>query len=239
MSDKKVPRHVGIIMDGNGRWATLRGLKRSEGHKAGYETIKNLSKVVFKKGIEVLSIYAFSTENFKRSDEEVNYLMNLFIKGFKELKKTYNEDNIRLVFSGRREPLRKDVLKSMDEITEATKDNTGGTLNICLNYDGRAEIVDTTKKLIEMVNLGKLEAQDINEEIFRQNLYQDLPPVDLLIRTSGEYRLSGFMPYNSSYSEYYFTNVLFPDFNIDEFDKALNAYNKRDRRFGGIKKSIK
>ncbi len=236
MKDEKVPNHVGIIMDGNGRWATKRGLKRSEGHKAGYETIKELSKVVFKKGVKVLSIYAFSTENFKRDDEEVNYLMNLFIKGFKELKKTYNEDNIRLVFSGRREPLRKDVLKAMDEITDSTKNNTGGILNICLNYGGQAEIVDTTKKLTLKVSSGEIGVDDIDEEMFRKNLYQDLPPIDLLIRTSGEYRLSGFMLYNSAYAEYYFTDILFPDFNKDEFMKAIDDYKNRDRRFGGVKK---
>lgn len=236
MEEYKIPTHVGIIMDGNGRWATSRGLKRSKGHKAGFEAIKELTNQVFKLGVKVLSIYAFSTENFKRDEEEVNYLMNLFIKGFKELKKTFNEDNLKLVFSGRREPLRKDVLASMDEITEDTKNNTGGILNICLNYGGQAEIVDTTKKLIELVENGTLNIEDINEETFRKNLYQDLPPLDLIIRTSGELRLSGFMLYHSNYAEYYFTDTYFPDFKIDEFKKALDAYNKRDRRYGAIKK---
>ena len=234
--EKENSMHVGIIMDGNGRWAQARGLKRSEGHKAGFEAIKSLGKEVFKKGVKILSIFAFSTENFKRSEEEVNYLMNLFVKGFKELKKTYNEDNIKIVFSGRREPLRSDVLKSIDEITESTKDNTGGILNVCLNYGGQAEIVDTTKKLIEMVKNRTIEVSDINEELFRANLYQDLPSIDLLIRTSGEFRLSGFMLYNSQYAEYYFTDTLFPDFNVEEFDKALEEFKSRDRRFGGIKK---
>lgn len=236
MEDYKIPTHVGIIMDGNGRWATSRGLSRSEGHRAGYNALKEITKNVFKKGVKVLSVFAFSTDNFKRSDEEVNYLMNLFIKGFKELQKTYNEDNIKIVFSGRREPLRKDVLEPMDKIMESTKDNTGGIFNICLNYGGQAEIVDTTKKLIEKVNSGELTIDDINEEVFRKNLYQDLPPLDLIIRTSGELRLSGFMLYHSAYSEYYFTKTYFPDFTMDEFEIAIDAYNKRDRRFGGVKK---
>lgn len=236
MEELKIPKHVGIIMDGNGRWATERGLSRSEGHKAGYNAIKEISKNIYQRGVKILSIFAFSTDNFKRSDEEVNNLMNLFIKGFKELQKTYNKDNIKLVFSGRREPLRKDVLKAMDEIVSNTKDNTGGILNICLNYGGQAEIVDTTKKLINKVLNGEIAIDDIDTEVFRENLYQDLPPIDLLIRTSGELRLSGFMLYNSAYAEYYFTDTYFPDFDMNEVDKAIYAYNKRDRRFGGVKK---
>lgn len=233
--EEKIPNHVGIIMDGNGRWAKKRGLPRSKGHEAGYKAIKEISKHIFKRGVKILSIYAFSTENFKRSDEEVNNLMNLFIKGFKELQKTYNEDNIKLVFSGRREPLRRDVLNAMDEIVNSTKDNTGGVLNICINYGGQPEIVDTTKKLISMVQNDEIRLEDIDEEVFRKNLYQDLPPIDLLIRTSGEMRLSGFMLYNSAYAEYYFTDIYFPDFNMEELEKAIDAYNGRDRRFGGVK----
>lgn len=236
MEEKKIPTHVGIIMDGNGRWATSQGLSRSEGHKAGYETIKNILKVIFKKNVKVLSVFAFSTDNFKREEKEVTYLMDLFIKGFKELQKTYNEDNIKIVFSGLSEPLRKDVLESMDKLMEETKNNTGGIFNVCLNYGGQVEIVNTTKKLIEKVQKGELTIDDINEETFRQNLFQDLPPLDLIIRTSGEFRLSGFMLYNSAYAEYYFTDTYFPDFNVEELDKALDSYNKRDRRYGGTKK---
>ena len=236
MEEKKIPTHVGIIMDGNGRWATSQGLTRSEGHKAGYETIKNILKVIFKKNVKVLSVFAFSTDNFKREEKEVTYLMDLFIKGFKELQKTYNEDDIKIVFSGLREPLRKDVLESMDKLMEETKNNTGGIFNVCLNYGGQVEIVNTTKKLIEKVQNGELTIDDINEETFRQNLFQDLPPLDLIIRTSGEFRLSGFMLYNSAYAEYYFTDTYFPDFNVEELDKALDSYNKRDRRYGGTKK---
>ena len=236
MNEKKVPYHVGIIMDGNRRWARSNGLKNSDGHKEGYNTIKEISKHIYKDGVKILSIFAFSTDNFKRSDEEITYLMNLFIKGFKELKKTYNEDNIKLIFSGRREPLRKDVLKSMDEIVESTKNNTGGILNICINYGGQAEIIDTTKKLIQKVQNKELEVDEINEETFSKNLYQDLPAIDLLIRTSGELRLSGFMLYSSAYSELYFSKLYFPDFKMNEVKKALEEYNLRDRRFGDTKK---
>lgn len=235
MKEKNIPYHVGIIMDGNGRWANERGLSRSKGHEAGYKAIKEVSKNIFKRGVKVLSVYAFSTDNFKRDEDEVNNLMNLFIKGFKELQNTYNEDNVKIVFSGRREPLRSDVLKAIDDLTLNTKDNTGGIFNVCLNYGGQAEIVDTTKKLINMVQCGDVKIEDIDEKFFGSHLYQDLPPIDLLIRTSGEMRLSGFMLYNSAYSEYYFTDLYFPDFNMNELEKAIDAYNNRDRRFGGIK----
>ena len=230
-----LPNHIGIIMDGNGRWAKMRGLSRSKGHEAGYKVIKEISRLVFERGVNILSIFAFSTDNFRRSDEEVNNLMNLFIKGFKNLQ-THKKDNIKIVFSGRREPLRKDVLKAMDEITNSTKGNTGGILNICINYGGQAEIVDTTKKLISMVQNGDIYIDDINEEIIRRNLYQDLPSIDLLIRTSGEKRLSGFMLYNSAYAEYYFTDLYFPDFTMEELEKAIEVYKKRDRRFGDVKR---
>lgn len=235
MTNKKIPYHVGIILDGNGRWAIKRGLKRSEGHKKGFETLKKLSKQVFKKGIKILSIYAFSTENFNREKSEVDYLMNLFLKGIKELKNTYNEDDIKIVFSGRKEPLNSSLWTSMKEIEESTKNNKGGILNICLNYGGRAEIVDTTKKIIEKVQAGDLNIEDITEETFNENLYNNLPPIDFLIRTSGEIRVSNFMLYELAYAEMYFPSTLFPDFDEKEFDKALEVYNNRDRRFGRIK----
>ncbi len=234
--EEKIPKHVAIILDGNGRWATKRGLKRSEGHKAGFENLKKLTKHIMTTGVEILSIYAFSTENFKRDKEEVDYLMNLFIHGFKSSIKEFNSYGVKVIFSGGREPLSNLVWESMKELENSTKDNTKGILNICLNYGGRKEIVDTTKKLIEKVINKEINIEDINEEVFRKNLYNDLPPIDLLIRTSGEYRISNFMLYNLAYSEMYFTDTLFPDFNSEEFDKALYDYSKRDRRFGGNKK---
>jgi len=236
MNDYKIPEHVGIILDGNGRWATSQGLKRSEGHKAGFNTLEKISKYILKRGVKVLSVFAFSTENFKRDTEEVDYLMKLFIKGFNKLQKGYNDLNIKVVFSGRHEPLKDNVWKSMKQIEEKTKNNTGGIFNVCLNYGGRAEIIDTTKRLAKKVLNNEIKIEDITEETFSENLYQNLPPIDLLIRTSGEVRISNFMLYEAAYAEMYFPETFFPDFDEKEFDKALDVYNKRDRRFGGIKK---
>lgn len=232
MENLKIPYHVGIILDGNGRWATERGLKRSEGHKAGFGTLKILSKHVFTRGVKVLSVFAFSTENFNRTKDEVDYLMNLFLKGFKSSIKEFNKNNIKVVFSGRKEPLSDKVYKSMKSLEKETLNNTGGILNICLNYGGQTEIVDTTKKLINDVLDGKLKTEDITPEIFMKNLYNDLPPMDFLIRTSGEIRVSNFMLFSLAYAEMYFPLTYFPDFKEDEFDKALEEYTKRDRRFG-------
>ena len=232
MENLKIPYHVGIILDGNGRWATERGLKRSEGHKAGFETLKILSKHVFTRGVKVLSVFAFSTENFNRTKDEVDYLMNLFLKGFKSSIKEFNKNNIKVVFSGRKEPLSDKVYKSMKSLEKETLNNTGGILNICLNYGGQTEIVDTTKKLINDVLDGKLKTEDITPEIFMKNLYNDLPPMDFLIRTSGEIRVSNFMLFSLAYAEMYFPNTYFPNFKESEFDKALEEYTKRDRRFG-------
>ena len=232
MENLKIPYHVGIILDGNGRWATERGLKRSEGHKAGFETLKILSKHVFTRGVKVLSVFAFSTENFNRTKDEVDYLMNLFLKGLKSSIKEFNKNNIKVVFSGRKEPLSDKVYESMKSLEKETLNNTGGILNICLNYGGQTEIVDTTKKLINDVLNGKLKTEDITPEIFMKNLYNDLPPIDFLIRTSGEIRVSNFMLFSLAYAEMYFPLTYFPDFKEDEFDKALEEYTKRDRRFG-------
>ena len=232
MEKLKIPYHVGIILDGNGRWATERGLKRSEGHKAGFETLKILSKHVFTRGVKVLSVFAFSTENFNRTKDEVDYLMNLFLKGFKSSIKEFNKNNIKVVFSGRKEPLSDKVYESMKSLEKETLNNTGGILNICLNYGGQTEIVYTTKKLINDVLDGKLKTEDITPEIFMKNLYNDLPPMDFLIRTSGEIRVSNFMLFSLAYAEMYFPNTYFPDFKESEFDKSLEEYTKRDRRFG-------
>ena len=230
----KIPNHVGIIMDGNGRWATKRGLPRSAGHKAGVETVKKLCLHMADVGVKYASLYAFSTENFKRSVEEVNYLMDLFMIAFnKELKSLVNR-GVKVVFSGRREPLPEKVLKAMDKIVEDTKDFDGLTLNVCLNYGSHAEIVDTTKKICEMYKNGDIDLDEITPEFIQHNLYQDLPPLDFVIRTSGELRVSNFMMYQASYAEFYFPEVLFPDFNEEEFDKAIEVFNNRNRRFGGV-----
>ena len=230
-----IPKHVGIIMDGNGRWATKRGLVRTEGHKKGAETLEELSCYIFDKGIKYLTVYAFSTDNFKRPEKEVNFLMNLFIKLFTTKMNRIIDKGIKVVFSGRRENLREDVLKAMDEITKKSNNNNKGILNICLNYGSQEEIVDASKKIVKDVLEGSLNIDALDKELFYKYLYQDLPPIDLMIRTSGEQRLSNFMLYQLTYSELYFTDKYFPDFNGKEFDKALDAYFNRDRRFGKIK----
>lgn len=233
-SNLKVPNHVAIILDGNGRWAKERGLTRSMGHDAGFTNLKNISKYILSKGIKVLSVYAFSTENFKRSKDEVDYLMNIFTSKFKSCIKDFNKENIKVIFSGRDKPLPNKVLKAMKELEEATKDNTKGILNICLNYGGRSELVDTCKKISRMVANKEIDVDDIDEELISKNLYNDLPDVDLMIRTSGELRLSNFMLWQNSYAEFYFPKTYFPDFDEEEFDKAIIEYTKRDRRFGNI-----
>lgn len=229
-----VPNHVGIIVDGNGRWATQKGKKRSEGHLAGSKNLDNLCQYIFDKGVKILSLYVFSTENFKRSDEEVNYLMDLFIKKFKNDFKIFNKKDIRIVFSGRREPLRQEILDIVDDITYKTKDNKSGILNFCLNYGSHAEIIDAVKKINKDIINNKLVIDELNDDIFKNYLYNNLPDVDLLIRTGGEVRLSNFMLWQCAYAELYFTDILFPDFNEAELEKALDSYSKRDRRYGGI-----
>ena len=220
-------------MDGNGRWATQRGLKRSAGHKAGSENLRKLTQHIFEKGVKVLSLYAFSTENFKRDKEEVDYLMNLLITYFNNERKNFVKGETRVVFSGSRENLSPEVLAAMDQTMEDTKMFTDKTINICFNYGGRLEIVDTTKKIVNKVLNGELKVEDINEEVFDDNLYNKLPPVDYVIRTSGEQRISNFLLWEASYAEYYFPKVLFPDFNEKEFDKALEEFENRHRRYGG------
>lgn len=226
---KELPTHVAIILDGNGRWAKKRNLPRSMGHKYGSENLRKLSLEIFDFGIPVLSVFIFSTENFKRDQAEVDYLMNLFVEKFHKEFQVYLKENIKVVFSGRKEHLRNDVLEAMNEIEEKTKHNTKGILNFCLNYGGMQEIVDATKKIVSL----NIPLEEINEQTFYHYLYQDLPPVDLLIRTSGEYRISNFLIYQSAYAEYYFTDTLFPDFKLEDFKKAIDAYQQRNRRFGG------
>lgn len=225
----KIPKHISIIMDGNGRWATRRGLKRSVGHLEGSKTLEKLALYAIDRGVEVLSVYAFSTDNFKRSNEEVDYLMNLFISMFSKKFKKIKDNGIKVVFSGRKVNLREDVLEAMDKITSETKDNTRGTLNICLNYGGQEEIVDAVKKIVE----SNVPVEEITKETMYKYLYNELPPIDLLIRTSGECRVSNYMIYEMAYSEFYFTDTLFPDFDGKELEKAILSYNGRDIRLGG------
>lgn len=227
-------KHIAIIMDGNGRWAQKRGLKRSFGHKKGANTLEKIATHINKIGVDVLSVYAFSTDNFKRSKEEVDYLMNLFVKEFGTNFKIFKEKNIKVVFSGEKKGLPNDVQEVIAKMEEQTINNDAGIFNVCINYGGRKEIVETSKKLAQMVVDEKIKIEDISEELFKKNLYYDLPDIDLLIRTSGEIRLSNFMLYQLSYAELYFPKTYFPDFLEKEFDLALEEYTKRDRRYGGI-----
>lgn len=231
--EKNYPEHVAIILDGNRRWAKERNLPSLKGHQRGFENIRDLVPYIINKGVKYLSVFAFSTENFKRSEEEVKYLMDIFVNWFnKECDKIHEED-IKIVFSGRQENLREDVKEAMKVITERTKNNQKGVFNICLNYGGQQEIADATKRICEDVLSGKLNKEDINEKLLYKYMYQELPPIDFMIRTSGEERISNFMIYELSYAEMYFPKVYFPDFDQNEFEKAIDEYNKRNRRFGG------
>ena len=235
MIEEKIPNHIGIIMDGNGRWAKQRGKKRSDGHLEGSKTLQKLAIHILKKGVKILSVFAFSTENFSRSKEEVDYLMNLIVKHFKKEAIKFKENNIKVLISGRKEKLNQDVLGAIEYIQNETKNNTGGILNICLNYGGQEEIIDASKKIAIDYKEGNLNLDELNKKTFYKYLYNDLEPIDFLIRTSGEERISNFMLYSLAYSELYFTKTYFPDFKEEEFDKALLEYQTRDRRFGGVK----
>ncbi len=229
---KEYPKHVAIILDGNRRWAKERGLTGLQGHKAGFDNIKRLSTYILNQGTEVLSVFAFSTENFNRSKEEVNYLMDLFVNKFRSEKKYYQDKNIKVVFSGREALLRSDVLQVIRSLEEDTKNNTGGIFNVCLNYGGQYEVVDAVKKIVR----ENVDVEQLTPELFQHYLYQDLPPIDLLIRTSGEKRLSNFMLYQASYAELYFTDTYFPSFDEEAYEQAIDEYLKRNRRFGGDQK---
>lgn len=231
-SQLKIPTHVAIIVDGNGRWAKERGSSRLEGHDAGFKNLQKLIPYIMSRGVKVLSLYVFSTENFKRAQEEVGHLMDLFVAMYKKKLKTFNQNNLKVIFSGRDDPLPKSVIKARNELVEMTKNNTGGIVNFCMNYGGRAEIMDAVKKIAH----SGVDVDSLTDEDFRHYLYQDLPDVDLMIRTSGELRLSNFLLWQNSYAEFYFPKTKFPDFDEKEFDRAIMEYTSRDRRFGGIKK---
>lgn len=230
-----MPNHVAIIMDGNGRWATRQGKKRTEGHYAGYKRLRQTALYILSKGVKYLSVFAFSTENFKRSEEEVGYLMGLFVKAFRAEMNFFVEHNVKVLVSGRRDNLNKDVLEAINDLTETSKNCTGGTFNICLNYAGQAEIVDACKKISQLYKENEIDLDKLDEVEFYKYLYNYLPPVDLLIRTSGELRISNYMLYSIAYAELYFTDICFPDFDEHEFDKALESYQKRNITKGGLK----
>lgn len=229
MSDKLLPKHIGLILDGNRRWAKAKNLPVLEGHRQGAEAFKDVALRSFEKGIEYVTAYVFSTENWQRTEEEVGYLMSLLMKAVDKHLDTFNKAGIRVVVLGRREGLSGSVLKSIEKTETKTKDNTKGTLALCFNYGGQDEIVDAVKQIVAQ----GYAANEITKELLASSLYYPgIPPVDLLIRTSGEHRLSGFMTYRADYAELYFTDIMWPDFNKTELDKALAEYALRQRRYG-------
>lgn len=224
-----IPKHIAIIPDGNRRWAKQLGLSGLEGHKKGGEVARSISRQVFAAGVPVMSIYAFSTENWNRTQDEVQYLMELYLRLAGVELKQAAKDNIRIVVSGSKQRLSKRMLKSLEEIQEKTADNTGGVLNICLNYGGQDEIV----RAVQDITREGMQPEDITSDVIKQHLYTaDLPPVDLVVRTSGERRLSNFLLWDSAYAELIFVDKNWPDFNEAELDKVLDEYAQRQRRFG-------
>jgi undecaprenyl diphosphate synthase len=231
--EKVLPRHIAIIMDGNGRWAKKRGLPRSAGHSAGAETFRKIATYCKNIGVEYLTVYAFSTENWKRPPEEVDAIMRLLEKYLYEAIEKMERDGIRLKILGDTEPL-SDRLKALIARTdEISRSITGFQANICLNYGGRDEIVKAAQRYAAEVAAGR--SNDLSEQEFSSYMYsKDIPDPDLIIRPSGEVRTSNFLLWQSAYSEYYFTDVLWPDFSERELDKAIESYSGRSRRFGGV-----
>lgn len=225
----KIPRHVAIIMDGNGRWAKRRGLDRVYGHRQGVETVERVIRFARKVGIEYLTLFAFSTENWQRPKEEVNAIFSLLVEYINSKIPFLIENDIKLIFSGRRWELSLDVIKAIEKGEKATENCKSLTVVITLNYSGRAEIVDAVNKML------KEGITQIDEDKFRDYLYNpDVPDPDLLIRTSGEERISNFLLWQIAYTELYFTPVLWPDFSEEDFLKALYVYQSRERRFGRV-----
>ena len=228
--------HLAIIMDGNGRWAARRGLPRSMGHRKGAEVVKEITRAAGELGIKYLTLYAFSTENWNRSEDEVKTLMGLLRDYLQSDLKEVQENNVRIRFIGEREMLDADIVRKMAEIEADTLRNTGMTLCIALSYGSRQEIVNAVKKTAALVKEGDISLNDVDVKLFSDMLYtKDMPDPDLVIRTSGEQRISNYLLWQCAYSEFYFCDTLWPDFTRAELDKAIIAYQKRDRRFGGVK----
>ena len=229
----KIPTHVGIIMDGNRRWAKEKGMIPSLGHKAGADNLKKVAEACEKFGVKHLTVFAFSTENWKRSNDEVKYLMDLFLSYAKSFRKRLNEKNYRVRMAGDKSALSEELQQEITYIEEATKNNDGLTINLAINYGGRAEIINATKIIAEKLKNGEISIEDINEDLINRNMQTyDSPDPDLIIRTGGEKRLSGFLIWQSAYSEFYFTKVYWPDFDDEELKKAITEYSNRKRNFG-------
>lgn len=233
-----LPRHVGIIMDGNGRWAQQRGLPRYKGHIEGAKTFRKIGEFAGNLGIECLTFYAFSTENWKRPPEEVAAIMDLFREYLRELdeRKAENEEKgIKVNFIGDRTGIPKDILKMMGYSERITRKKDHVILNIAINYGGRQEILHSVQEIAKEVEKGKLKASEITEDMISEHLYTGgLPDPDLIIRPSGEYRLSNFLLWQSAYSEFWYSDILWPDFTEEDFTAALHEFEKRNRRFGGV-----
>ena len=232
----KIPQHVAIILDGNGRWAKAKGMPRNYGHKAGAKNVETVCKAANELGIKYLTMYAFSTENWNRPDSEVEALMKLLESYLKNCIKTADKNNMRVRIIGDMRRLSEKFQNRIKELEEASKNNTGLNLTIAINYGSRDEMLRGMKKMIEDHDNGKLNLDDINEQVFSNYLdTADIPDPDLLIRTSGEQRLSNYLLWQLAYSEFYFTDVPWPDFHKEELVQAIEAYNNRDRRFGALK----
>ena len=231
-----IPDHVALILDGNGRWAKKRGLPRTMGHKEGCVTVEKTVEIAARMGIRYLTVYGFSTENWKRSVEEVGALMQLFRYYMVRLLKIAKVNNVRVKMIGERSRFDRDIVEGINRLERETKDNTGLTFVIAVNYGGRDEIVRAARRMAEDLEQGKIEKEEITEQSFASYLdTAGIPDPDLLIRTSGELRLSNYLLWQLAYTEIYVTDCLWPDFDKEELEKAIAAYNKRDRRFGGVR----
>lgn len=228
-------KHLAIILDGNGRWAKKRGLPRTAGHIQGAKNVEEIARVCYKKGIQFLTVYAFSTENWKRPEEEVRTLMKLLDNYIDNCIKTAKKDNLRVRFIGDRNGLDPKLLKKMEGLEEFSKEHTGLLLQIALNYGARDELTRAIRQIVAEKENGNIKVEDITENLIENYLdTAGIPDPDLMIRTSGELRLSNYMLWQLAYSEFYFTEVAWPDFDEKELDKAIEVYNNRERRFGGV-----
>ena len=228
-----LPNHVGIIMDGNGRWAKKRGLPRSAGHRVGAANLKTIVEFASDMGIRYVTAYAFSTENWKRPKEEVDALMQLLLEYLRD-KKLLEGNQVRVKFIGDRSVLTDEIRAEMENAEAESAQRTRTTLFLAINYGGQQEVVNSVRKLAKKVQSGELMPDDITEDLIGENLYTDIPDVDLIIRPSGEYRLSNFLLWQSAYSEFWFSNINWPDFTKEDFTKAVIDYQARNRRFGGV-----
>ncbi len=240
INKENLPKHLAIIMDGNGRWAKQKGMLRAFGHENGTKAVRQTVETCAKLGIENLTLYAFSTENWNRPKLEVDTLMKLLISSLKGELKTLQNNNIRLNSIGNLENLPAGVRKELMDVIEKTKDNTRMTLTLALSYGSREELISAVRKISDKVKNNIISSTDIDESIINQHLYtQNLPDVDLVIRTSGEHRISNFLLWQIAYAEFYFTDVLWPDFRENDLYEAIISYQKRERRFGKTSEQIK